>query len=87
MEVTKQIVATKILAYLNHTLNLSDLVAWSEDMILTSSFENGSETELREVLGSLGLIDHKNFGLLWEDCERMMQTLGFKVKIEALLAA
>ena len=54
---------------------------------MEGGFEPGSESEIRTVLGKLGLADVNNFGLLWEDCEQLMGQLGYKMKIEAALVA
>lgn len=85
--ITKQFVAKQLLAYMNHDITLAQLVSWAEDSILAGGFETGSETVIRNVLGKLGAADLNNFGLLWEDCENLMNQLGYKVKIEAALVA
>ncbi len=86
MIVTKQYIAKQLLGYMTHQSSLSQLVSWSENAILEGGFEPGSEPEIRNVLGKLGLADVNNFGLLWEDCEQLMAQLGYKMKIEAALA-
>lgn len=85
--ITKQAVAMRLLAYMKHEINLSQLVTWAEDAIMQGGFEPGSEEEIKIVLGKLGLADVNNFGLLWEDCEQLMAQLGYKVKVEAALVA
>lgn len=40
-----------------------------------------------EIEGKLGLSDVKTFGLSWEDCEKLMHKLGYKLKINVSLAA
>lgn len=87
MMITKQFVAQQLLAYMSHQLSLAKLVNWAENAIMEGSFEPGSEKEIRNVLGKLGLADVNNFGLLWEDCEQLMLQLGYKMKIEAALVA
>lgn len=87
MILTKQFVAQQLLAYMSHQLSLAQLVHWAESAILEGGFEPGSEVEIRNVLGKLGLADVNNFGLLWEDCEQLMLQLGYKMKIEAALVA
>ncbi|MGE0772934.1 MAG: hypothetical protein AB7K37_14555 [Cyclobacteriaceae bacterium] len=83
--ITKQQIAGKILSYMRHEIELSQLVNWAEDSIQNGGFEPGSEEIIRNVLGTLGLADVNDFGLLWEDCERLMSQLGYKVKVEAAL--
>ena len=85
--ITKQILANNILAYLQHKISLNQLVCWAEDVILDQEIKSGSESILMEILSSLGLADVKNFGLAWEDCEAMMNKLGYQIKVEATLAS
>jgi len=42
---------------------------------------------VRNTLGRLGTADGASFGLLWEDCEQLMESLGYQVKVEAALVA
>ena len=85
MIITKQSIAKQLLAYMTHQLSLAQLVSWAETAIMEGGFEPGSESEIRQVLGKLGLADVNNFGMLWEDCEQLMGQLGYKMKIEAAL--
>ena len=87
MIVTKQFIARQLLSYMSHQLSLRQLVSWAEDAIMKGGFEPGSENEIRTVLGKLGVADVNNFGLLWEDCEDLMNQLGYKMKVEAALMA
>jgi len=43
--------------------------------------------ELMQILGQLGAADVKEFGLLWEDCERIMNALGYEIKVNTFNAA
>lgn len=85
MIITKQFIAKQLLAYMSHQLSLSQLVSWAESAIVEGGFEPGSEKEIRTVLGKLGVADVDQFGLLWEDCEELMNQLGYKMKVEAAL--
>jgi hypothetical protein len=85
--ITKQIVASKILAYLKHNISLNELIDWAENSILEEEFEKDEELLLMDIVGNLGLADVKSFGLSWEDCETMMKKLGYLIKIEASLAS
>jgi hypothetical protein len=42
--------------------------------------------ELAQVVGRLGLADVKEFGLAWEDCRALLQSLGFTAKVEITAA-
>ncbi len=87
MILNKKIVGAKMLSYLQHKISLNELVDWAENAIMKSDFESGEVKILREVLGKLGLADVKMFGLTWDECEKLMRKLGYKIKIEASLAA
>lgn len=86
MQLTKDIVAKKILSYLQSKMNLKELVEWAENSILQSEFKAGDEKILRRILGQIGVADVKQFGLTWEDCEKMMKELGYKIKVDATAA-
>jgi hypothetical protein len=85
--ITKQETASKIMAYLQHQIGLTQLVNWAENVIAEDELEKGEEPVLMEVLSLLGLADVKSFGLNWEDCESIMNKLGYKIRVEAALAS
>ena len=85
--ITKQVTALKILSYLKHQISLNELVNWAEHVISEEEFDAEDENLLMEVLGLLGLADVKAFGLTWEDCESMMNKLGYQINVEASLAS
>lgn len=87
MIINKKIVGTKLLNYLQHKISLSELVNWAENAIMKSDFQNNEAKTLRDVLGKIGMADVKMFGLTWDDCEKLMRKMGYKIKIEASLAA
>jgi hypothetical protein len=80
-------VAEKLTKYLKHQITLPELVDWSENAILEGGFEEGYEKTIREALGRLGVSDVKEFGLLWQDCEEIMRSLGYELKVDAIRAA
>ena len=85
--ITKELVAYNLLNYLHHKISLRQLVQWSEEQILTGGYESGYEEVIRNALGRLAASDHHAFGLLWEDCEQIMSSLGYKLNIDAALVA
>lgn len=85
MIITKQIVAKKLLSYMQHKLKLENLVDWAENAIMEGKYQESETKILNEVLGRLGLADVKAFGLLWDDCIELMNKLGYKIKVEATL--
>ncbi len=85
--ITKQRIAKELLTYMNHSISLQELVEWAENAILEGNFEEGAESEIRNALGLLGAADAEGFGLLWEDCEAIMNDLGYTIKVDAALVA
>lgn len=84
--ITKQTVAEKIALFLRHEISEADLVAWSEEAIRDGEFAATDAGELAAVVGRLGLADVKEFGLSWDDCEALLQRLGYRVKVEITAA-
>ncbi len=85
--ITKQIVAEKLLNYLNHKVTIADLVDWAEQAIMNGGLEPNNAKMLMTILGKIAAADVKEFGLTWEDCESIMTDLGFVLKVDAELAA
>ena len=85
--ITKQTVATKLLAYMQHQISSKTLVDWAENLMMEGDFEESEADILTEIVAKIGLADVNNFGLLWEDCEEIMQKLGYNIKVEAMLLA
>jgi len=83
MIITKKILADNILDYLHHRISLSELVDWSENILMDGEFDEDDFELLKEFTGRLGLADVRAFGLMWEDCENYFKQLGYKVNIKA----
>lgn len=83
MSVTREILAEKIIKYLNREINLSELIDWSEKMICEADFEDGNVELIRGILGHIGLSDVKEFGLTWDDCYEYLHKLGYDISIHA----
>ncbi len=82
--ITKKIIADKLLGYLQHHLSLEELVNWAEQSLTNAEYEDDNTHTIRNTLAQLGLADVKAFGLEWKDCEAIMETLGFKLEVNAL---
>ena len=82
MVVDRNAVTRKLLAYLRHEITLADLVAWAECAMMDAEFAEADFDTVRDVVARLGLADVRAFGLLWEDCERMLGQLGYSVRLE-----
>lgn len=78
MIVTREVTAQKIADYLHHALSIQELVDWAESVLLDEEFAAGDEESLRHLIGRLGVSDVKEFGLSWEDCERLLSELASK---------
>ncbi len=81
MKVSKEDVANKILAYLNRSISLEQIVDWAEGMICEAEYDEKDFGLIRDILGHLGLADVKEFGLSWDDCYNYLSRLGYQVKV------
>ncbi len=80
--ITKQTVAEQINSYLNHQTTLTQLVDWSENVLSHGDIADDDIEVVSEVVARLGVADVKNFGLLWEECDSLLQKLGYELKAE-----
>ena len=83
--ITRQTVVDKLAGYLQHEVSLATLVTWAETALMDGEFEPNHFGEIRDVVARLGVADVRAFGLTWEDCEQLLQRLGYAahVHIEA----
>ena len=84
--ITKQTVAHKIAAYLHHEITLAQLVDWSERALMDGELAEDDAKALASVIARLGVADVRAFGLAWEDCEQLLQQLGFTPRVEVVAA-
>lgn len=85
--INKQNIADQLLAYLQHRLSAAALVNWAETVLMNSDYEDNELHTIRNVLAQLGLADVKAFGLEYQDCEAIMQKLGYTLEVKALAVA
>jgi len=85
--ITRQTIANELLNYLNHRISMAELVDWAENLIMEGDAEEAHAKTIMLALGRIAAADVKDFGLLWEDCESIMQALGFTIKVDADKAA
>jgi hypothetical protein len=78
--ITKEDVSKKIYGYLNHSISNSELVDWAENALMKEDVDEKHADIISDVLARLGVADVKNFGLLWEDCEQLLQQLGYHIR-------
>jgi hypothetical protein len=86
MVITKQTAAAKIAAYLHNELTLSELVDWSEHALMDAEFDEADATAISKVIARLGVADVRAFGLTCEDCEELLNQLGFIPRVEVVAA-
>jgi hypothetical protein len=63
MEITKEILATKILEYLNRKTTSEELAKWAEDAMLEETYQEEYFNEISDALARIGLINVKSFEL------------------------
>lgn len=86
MIITKQTAASQIAAYLHHEITQAQLVEWAEQGMMEGEFAEGDMEALRGVISRLGLADVRAFGLTWEDCESLLDQLGYAARVEVVAA-
>jgi cobyrinic acid a,c-diamide synthase len=82
MLLTRQTVAEKIAAYLHHQITLGQLVDWAEHAMMEGEFDPAEMDALRTVVSRLGVADVRAFGLTWEDCQELLEQLGYSARVE-----
>ena len=86
MIVTKQMVAEKIAAHLQHRISLPELVDWAENSMMDGEFDEKDTATISAVVARLGVSDVRAFGLTWTDCEELLAKLGFSARVEIVAA-
>ncbi len=86
MQITRDTIVEKLTAYLHHQITLEELVDWAECMMMDGEFDEDQFEILRDVVSKLGLADVRAFGLTWEDCKQMLNSLGYTTHVEILAA-
>lgn len=86
MQVTREQIAEKLSDYLSHHISLAELVDWAEEAVREGEFDEEHFELIRDIVTRLGLADVRAFGLTWEDCEAILQQLGYQVRVEVTAA-
>ena len=84
--ITRQIVADKLAAYLQHELSLPELVTWAESALMEGEFESEHLMAIRDAVARLGVADVRAFGLTWDDCEQLLKQLGYAAHVHIEVA-
>ena len=82
--ITRESVADKLAAYLQHELSLTDLVAWAESAMMDGEFDPAHVTTIRDAVARIGVADVRAFGLTWEDCEQLLAKLGYSAQVSII---
>ena len=83
MLITKETVRDRLLAYLNGTLPLAQLVDWAEEAARQGNLEAG-DAEVRDIVAKLSMADVRQAGLHWEDLHEFLARLGYRAQVGAL---
>jgi hypothetical protein len=84
MNMTRQVVADKLLGYLNGSVMLAQLVEWAENTFIDDVLEPDEDIDLlNDILGYLAAADTAQFPLTWDRCAEFMRQLGFSVRVVA----
>jgi hypothetical protein len=78
--ITRDTLASRLRDYLQHRTTRAALVDWAERAMMEDDFDEGDFDTIRDITSRLGLIDVREFGLTWEDCEGYLSRLGYEAK-------
>lgn len=86
MTITKELTRDKILAYLNQSMTLPQLVDWAENVLYEDEVELAAQDAelLRDIIARLGVADVREFGLTWDDCSYFLARLGYQAQVKAI---
>jgi hypothetical protein len=79
--ITREVVASQLINYLNREITLEELIDWSEMVIIDTDFAPEDTDMLMEIVGYLGAADSPGFELTWEICYDFLTRLGSPVKV------
>ncbi|MFA0732618.1 MAG: hypothetical protein LKKZDAJK_000145 [Candidatus Fervidibacter sp.] len=82
MIVNREVLAAKLLAYLNRQITLAGLVDWAEQAMQEGDFAEEDYKTIRDIVARLGLADVAEFGLSWDEIVGILEQLGYQVHVE-----
>jgi len=80
VQLTREVVAHKLAAYLHHEISLDELVAWVNAAIMEADFEEAYYDPIRDTLARLGLADVQAFGPTRENYASLLKQLGYDIR-------
>src|SRR5512136_946506 len=87
MAITKETVRDRLLAYLNGTLPLAQLVDWAEEAARQGELDPQDAEVLRDIVAKLSAADVRQAGLRWEDLHEALARLGYQAQVGVLPAS
>jgi hypothetical protein len=81
MKITRRVVRDRLLAYLNRSITLAQLVDWAENALCDGEMDAEDAELLTQIVARLGLADVRAFGLSWDDCSDFLAQLGYNVHV------
>ena len=85
--ITREVLARQLGDYLRHRITRADLVDWAERAMMEAEFDDRDLETIRDITSRIGLADVREFGLVWEDCERYLARLGYQTKVDIVLSS
>lgn len=82
MKITRRTLVRKLDGYLNHEISQEDLVDWAEKALMEGEVAKADADVLSATLARLGLMDVREFGLTWPDCEQILRNLGYAARVD-----
>ena len=84
--ITRDTLASRLRDYLQHRTTRAALVDWAERAMMEDDFDEGDFDTIRDITSRLGLVDVREFGLTWEDCEGYLSRLGYEARVDVVQA-
>lgn len=85
--ITRNTLASQLRDYLQRRITRAALVDWAEHAMMEEEFDESDLDTIRDITSRLGLADVREFGLTWEDCEGYLSRLGYRTRVDVILAS
>ncbi|MSR81808.1 MAG: hypothetical protein EXS58_02645 [Candidatus Latescibacteria bacterium] len=82
MNVTREMVADQLKEYLRGACTLDQVVSWAEEVMAEGEIAERDFALVRDTVARLGVSDVAAFGLTWEEIREMLETLGYRARVE-----
>lgn len=84
--VTRSIIAQKLDSYLQGSETVEQLVDWAERSLMDEDLDSGNIEVISDALARIGLADVREFGLTWRDCRDILESLGYRARVDVTAA-